>query len=69
MNLEEALRVWEERLAHFERALASCADAEQKFAIQKNIEECKENIKRLQSGQIKNETGSRRADPRSEGQK
>lgn len=46
-SLEAALKIWKEKLAVFERALAITDSTSKKFALRKEIEECQRQIQRL----------------------
>lgn len=47
MGHEDALGIWKEKRARLESELAICSDPEQKFALEKKIEECERQIERL----------------------
>ncbi len=49
-SLEQTLRNWQEKLAHYEYELAISASAEKKFELRKSIEECYREIERLIKG-------------------
>jgi predicted RNase H-like nuclease (RuvC/YqgF family) len=46
-KLEQAKRNWEEKLAEYEYEFSITASAPQKFELRKKIEECDEEIKRI----------------------
>ncbi len=46
-KLEQALKNWQDKLAHFEYELSITASAEKKFELRKQIEECDTEIQRL----------------------
>ena len=48
-KLKQALRNWQEKLAHFEYELSITASAEKKFELRKYIEECDTAIQRLKT--------------------
>jgi hypothetical protein len=48
-KLEQALKNWQDKLAHFEYELSYTASAEKKFELKKNIEECEKEIQRLEN--------------------
>ena len=48
-KLKQALRNWQEKLAHFEYELSYTASAEKKFELRKQIEECDTEIQRLKT--------------------
>lgn len=46
-KLEQAKRKWKEKLAHYEYELAITSNAPQKFELRERIQECQEEIKRI----------------------
>jgi hypothetical protein len=46
-KLEQAKRKWEEKLAHYEYELSITASAENKFELRERIQQCEEEIKRI----------------------
>src|ERR1035441_2930671 len=52
----DALQLWKEKLATFERELAICADAPHKFELKERMKECNLEIARLEAVTV---TGSK----------
>jgi septal ring factor EnvC (AmiA/AmiB activator) len=48
-GLEQTLRNWQEKLAYFENELSITASSMQKFELQKRIQECEREIKRIET--------------------
>ncbi|MGK7949640.1 MAG: tetratricopeptide repeat protein [Xenococcaceae cyanobacterium] len=46
-NLEEALSYWQEKLAYYKRELSISAGAAQRFELKKRIEECNQEIEKI----------------------
>ncbi len=46
-DLEDVLRIWQKKLACYERELSITASSTQKFELKERIKECQEEIKRL----------------------
>ena len=47
-GLEKTLKNWQEKLAYFENELSITSSSTQKFELRKRIEECEQEIKRIE---------------------
>ncbi|MGB5770634.1 MAG: hypothetical protein WBM32_12315 [Crocosphaera sp.] len=48
----EAVKLWKEKLAYLQREEAIASDPEQKFQLEKQIQECQQKIKELQGYEV-----------------